>query len=91
MYDIQVVVRFSKLAALQKHLGNFLNGDMIIGPVYSLVIGTAGDGEVLVLLHAALDGVEILAVRMTCGDKQIGFFIPNGLLASKTDCCLDGK
>ena len=80
MYDIQVVVRFAKLAALQEHLGNFLNGDMIIGPVYSLVVGAAGDSEIFVLLHSALDGVQIIAVQMAGGDEQIGLFTARGLL-----------
>ena len=80
MYDIQIVIRFAKLTAFQEHLGNFFDGDMVIDPVQPFVVGAAGDGEIFVLLHSALDGVQIIAVQMAGGDEQIGLFAARGLL-----------
>ena len=80
MYDIQIVIRFAKLTAFQEHLGNFFDGDMVIDPVQPFVVGAAGDGEIFVLLHSALDGVQIIAVQMAGGDEQIGLFTARGLL-----------
>lgn len=65
MDDVQIVVGLAKLTAFQQHLRNFLDGNVVVSLVQSIVKGAAGNNELFALLHGVLDRVQIGTVQVT--------------------------
>ena len=80
MDDVQIVVGLAELAAFQQHLRNFLDGNVVVSSVQSIVKGAAGDNEIFTVLHGVLDGIQIGAVQVTGRHKQVAVFVAHRLL-----------
>ena len=80
MYNVQVVIGLAELTAVKQHLRYFFDGDIAVRLVQTAVKGAAGDNQVFALLHGVLDGVQIGAVQVASGHKEIAVFIAHGLL-----------
>lgn len=65
MDDVQIVVGLAKLTAFQQHLRNFLDGNVVVSLVQSIVKGASGNNEIFTVLHGILDGIQVGAVQVT--------------------------
>lgn len=79
MDNVQIVVGFAELTAVQEHLGDLFDGDILVGLVQPTVEGTTGDNEIFAVLHRTLDGVQISPIDMPGGNEQIAVFASHGL------------
>ena len=79
MDDVQAVIVLAEFATVKKHLRDFLHCNIRIHLVQSLVIGAAGDDEILALLHAAFDGIQVVGGQVAGGSKEVAVFIAHRL------------
>lgn len=79
MYNVQAVIVLAELAAVKKHLRDFLHRNILIRPVQSFIIGAAGNDEILAFLHAAFDGIQVGGGQVAGGSKEVAVFIAHRL------------